>query len=102
MTTPTLFDDYADDVDPVVPDPVRSNTDQVDQVRARVCHPSGTPRQHPQIPDMPGEELRDAVKALSHQDLVSLVMGLCSGMYPRIARDSVIAELKWTADRDAP
>ena len=95
MTTPTLFDDY---VDPVVPDPVRSNTDQVDPVRARVCHPSGTPRIHPQIPDMPGEELRDAVRALSHQDLVSLVMGLCSGMYPRIARDSVIAELKRTEE----
>lgn len=86
MSQLALFDDD------VTADPV----DDAARVRARVCHPSGTPRRPTvayQGPDMTALELRDAVAALSHQDLVAVIMMLCSGVYPRIARDSVIAEL---------
>jgi hypothetical protein len=40
-----------------------------------------------------GPELQALARALSHDDLVAALVMLCSGMYPRIARDSVIAEL---------
>ena len=67
------------------------------RVRARVCHPSGTPPLRPtvayQAPDMTSLELRDAVEALPHRNLVAVIMTLCTGTYPRIARDSVITEL---------
>jgi len=42
---------------------------------------------------MTGTELRDQIRALSHDDLVAVLMTLCSGMYPCIARDSVISEI---------
>ena len=42
---------------------------------------------------MTGPELQALARALSHADLVAALVMLCSGMYPRIARDSVIAEL---------
>lgn len=48
---------------------------------------------------MTGIELRTRVRAFSHGDLVAVLVALCSGMYPRIARDSVLAEL---ARRGAP
>ena len=82
---PALFDDLvaADAVDAV----------GADRVRARVCHPSGTPRRRTELPDMDAVQLRDAVRSLPYDDLVAVIMALCTGMYPRIARDSVIAEL---------
>jgi hypothetical protein len=43
---------------------------------------------------MTGPELQALARALSHADLVAALVMLCSGMYPRIARDSVIAELE--------
>ena len=42
---------------------------------------------------MTGIELQALARALSHDDLVAALVMLCSGMYPRVARDSVIAEL---------
>ena len=42
---------------------------------------------------MTGIELRNQARALSHDDLVAALVMLCSGVYPLIARDSVIAEL---------
>lgn len=42
---------------------------------------------------MTGGELQALARALSHGDLVAALVRLCSGVYPRIARDSVIAEL---------
>ena len=42
---------------------------------------------------MTGTELRDRARAFSHDDLVAVIVALCSGMYPRIAGDSVLAEL---------
>lgn len=43
---------------------------------------------------MTGIELQALARALSHADLVAALVMLCSGMYPRIARDSVITELE--------
>ena len=42
---------------------------------------------------MTGLEVQARARALSHDDLAAALVMLCSGMYPRIARDSVIAEL---------
>ena len=42
---------------------------------------------------MTGTELRNQVRAFSHGDLVAVLVALCSGMYPRATRDSVLAEL---------
>jgi hypothetical protein len=93
VSQPTLFAGDA----PVKADAVDAVPIEVEDVvtRARVCHPSGTPRRRVpmQVPEMTGSELRDAVKAFGHGDLVSLVVMLCSRVYPRIARDAVVAEL---------
>lgn len=43
---------------------------------------------------MTGAEVQALARALSHADLVAAFVMLCSGVYPRIARDSVIAELE--------
>lgn len=44
-------------------------------------------------PAVTGAQLRDELRALSRDDLVAILMALCSGMHPRTARDSVLAEL---------
>ena len=49
---------------------------------------------------MTGAELQARVRAFSHDDLVAVLVALCSGMYPRIAGDSVLAEL--TRREEAP
>jgi hypothetical protein len=93
ITQPALFD-TAD---------VVGTAGNAARIRARVCHPSGTPaRGGPPVysaPEMGTSEIRAAAAALDHADLVALIMALCTGTYPRIARDSVIAEL---ARRNAP
>ena len=43
---------------------------------------------------MTGLEVQALARGLGHDDLVAALVMLCSGMYPRIARDSVIAELE--------
>jgi len=42
---------------------------------------------------MTGEELRDQLRALGKDDLVAILVMLCSGAYPRAAADSVLTEL---------
>ncbi len=42
---------------------------------------------------MTGREIRDAARALDHAALVAVIVALCSGAYPRAARDAVLAEL---------
>ena len=51
---------------------------------------------------MTGIELRNQARALSHSDLVAALVRLCSGVYPRIARDSVTAELARRAPKPPP
>lgn len=50
---------------------------------------------------MTGAELRDRTRALNHDDLVAVLVALCSGMYPRAACDSVLAELSRRESRQA-
>jgi len=87
VSQPTLFDDDVAD----------GPVDDAARIRTRVCHPSGTPRRSgPPLylaPEMTTLKIRDAIQRLDHVDLVALIMSLCTGTYPRIARDSVIAEL---------
>ena len=40
-----------------------------------------------------GSGLRDTVRAMDHDELVALIMALCSGAWPRAVRDSVLAEI---------
>ena len=51
---------------------------------------------------MTGVELRNQARALSHSDLVAALVRLCSGVYPLITRDSVIAELARRAPKPPP
>lgn len=51
---------------------------------------------------MTGADVRAQAAALSHSDLVAALVRLCSGAYPRAARDSVIAEMTRRAPAPPP